>query len=257
MSSRLSSVLAMFLLLPCLAWAEAVCNPNDTEPCLLTNGCGGIRICNRLGTGYGTCKADPESTTGAACVGCGGAAGTKVCNGLGQYTGCRVADLEGCNNCDDDGDGFTDNDVGERQHNSLTSMCNPNACSVGGHKTCASGVWSPCTGCAGSAPCTGCENKISTAPCDASCGRGACNVGPETCNDCDDNADGYKDNAPGVPQNNSLTMTCGPNGCGQGGTQTCTNGVPAACVYSEGCNNCDDDNDGVVDEGLSCQPCDL
>ena len=73
----------------------------------------------------------------------------------------------------------------------------------------------------------------------------------------DDNADGYKDNAPGTSQDNSLTMSCASNVCGLAGTQVCTNGVLSACAHSESCNNCDDDNDGVVDEGLSCQPCDL
>jgi hypothetical protein len=173
----------------------------------------------------------------------------QLANGCG---GTRV-----CNRCDDDGDGFKDNDVGVNQDNSLLSTCNPNACSTGGSKTCTNGVWGSCTGCSGSAACTGCGNKGGTAICDASCGKGTCNVGPETCNGCDDNADGYKDNAPGIPQDNSLTMTCGPNVCGQAGMQACTSGIPSACVYAEGCNNCDDDNDGVVDEGLSCQPCDL
>ncbi|MBN1207281.1 MAG: hypothetical protein JXB05_20520 [Myxococcaceae bacterium] len=180
-----------------------------------------------------------------------------VCDWFGNYTGCRVADLESCNNCDDNGDGFKDNDVGVRQDNSLVSVCNPNACSVAGHKTCINGAWSSCSGCGGTAPCTGCRNKSGTTSCDWNCGKGVCNVGPETCNDCDDNADGYQDNAPGVPLHNSLTLTCGPNVCGQAGTQACTDGVPSTCVFAEGCNNCDDDSDGVVDEGLSCQPCDL
>lgn len=258
MSSRLLAVLVvLFWLLPRLAWAEEVCIPYEPEPCQLSNGCGGTRVCNRWGTGYGACKGDPESTAGAACTGCGGLTGTKVCNASGTYLGCRVAEGESCNNCDDDADGFKDNDFGVRQDNSLRSTCNPNACSVGGTKTCINGVWSPCSGCSGAAPCTGCGNRSGTATCDAGCGRSACNVGPELCNNCDDNADGYTDNAPDTSQHNSLTVTCASNACGLAGTQACTNGVLSACTHSESCNNCDDDNDGVVDEGLSCQPCDL
>jgi hypothetical protein len=258
MSPKLLALLfLLFWCLPCPAWAQEICIPYEPEPCQLSNGCGGTRVCNRWGTGYGACKADSESTAGAACMGCGGLMGTRVCNELGTYTGCRVAELESCNNCDDDGDGFKDNDVGVFQDNSLMSTCNPNSCSVGGTKTCTNGSWSPCRGCSGAAPCTGCDNRSGTAICNESCGKSVCNVGPEACNNCDDNADGYKDNAPGIPQDNSLTMTCGPNACGQSGTQACTSGIPSACAYSEGCNNCDDDNDGVVDEGLSCQPCDL
>lgn len=245
------------LCLPRLAWAQDVCMPNEAEPCRLSDGCGGFRTCNRWGTGYGSCLAHPDSPNGAPCTGCEGRPGTVTCTTSRQRLGCRVAEVEACNNCDDDGDGLTDNAEGSSQANTLARACNPNACSAGGLSVCTSGLWGPCTGCGGSAPCTGCEGRSGTALCDASCGRGACNVGPERCNNCDDDADGYRDNAPGVPQDNSLILACGLNACGQAGTQACSQGVLSACVHAEVCNNCDDDNDGVVDEGLSCQPCDL
>ncbi|MCP3143022.1 hypothetical protein [Pyxidicoccus xibeiensis] len=115
----------------------------------------------------------------------------------------------------------------------------------------------------------------------------ACAVGAEKCNNCDDNGDGWVDNAMGSTQNFSYTEACNPNACSQGG-RICINGTPSACTgcggtascttacgvsasracdaacgvassctTAESCNNCDDDTDGTVDEGLSCQPCSL
>lgn len=132
----------------------------------------------------------------------------------------------------------------------------------------------------------GCHNKPNL----TTCAPGA--PVAESCDSVDNDCDGYVDNNPGVAQNNTFTKPCGtPNGCSVvgkqvcqaggawsgcfecGGTATCqtaqcgevsTRTCSAACVptgtcqsVAERCNNCDDDGNNRIDEGLSCQPCDL
>ncbi len=110
---------------------------------------------------------------------------------------------EVCNNCDDNADGYVDNAAWTAQHSTLTQSCNPSNCSVGGSQTCAWGAWGACGGCGGTATCAhGCG------------GTGAVSCG----------------------------ASCQPSG---------------ACVRAETCNDCDDDADGIEDDSLSCQPCEL
>ncbi|MBZ4423157.1 hypothetical protein [Myxococcus sp. RHSTA-1-4] len=42
-------------------------------------------------------------------------------------------------------------------------------------------------------------------------------MGPEVCNNCDDNGDGSIDNGYNNFNHYSLTESCNPNACGQGG----------------------------------------
>ncbi|MBF5046408.1 hypothetical protein FGE12_28600 [Aggregicoccus sp. 17bor-14] len=74
----------------------------------------------------------------------------------------------------------------------------------------------------------------------------SCNPVPETCNNCDDDADGVVDNASGSNVAYSLTVSC--SACGKTGAMACKAGVLGTCnAGPEVCNNCDDNGDGVVD----------
>lgn len=262
--------------------AHALCTDGTVQTTKLSNGCTNTKICN------GGRWEDVGCSGTVACTGCGGRAGTQTCSPDCQVAGCYVGP-EVCNNCDDNGDGSIDNAWNNSNNYSLTESCNPNSCSQGGTRTCTAGGWSACSGCGGTAACVGCEGKQGARTCAANCSATPCAVGPERCNNCDDNGDGWVDNAAGSSQNYSYTEACNPNSCSQGGKRTCTNGtlsatctgcggtatcttacgesasltcdsqcgVSGACMTSETCNNCDDDKDGIVDEGLSCQPCSL
>lgn len=267
-------------LLPSSAAAE--CNDGVVKTTKLPNGCTRKVICN------GGEWEEMGCSGTLACTGCGGGAGTQACSTDCEVSGCNVGP-EVCNNCDDNGDGSVDNAPNSSNIYSLKEACNPNSCSQGGMKTCTATGWSACSGCEGTASCVGCEGRQGTRTCAASCSATPCAVGAEKCNNCDDNGDGWVDNAVGSPQNASYTEACNPNACSQGGKRTCSNGtlsatctgcggsapcstacgvatsrvcdgqcdVAATCSTAETCNNCDDDRDGTVDEALSCQPCGL
>lgn len=202
--SKLLAIMVLSLA-PLGAWA-AVCDPGDVQTCRLPNGCPGTREC--YGAGYWT-KCMPHSGVGATpCTGCGGASGRALCGEDGQVLACWVSDLEACNNCDDNGDGYVDNAPGSNGHYTLNRSCNrPTGaaqCSQSGSQVCVYGGWSACSGCGGTAPCTTACNVAGAIVCNASCEL-----------------------------------------------------VSSVCTTAEACNDCDDDMDGVEDNGLSCQPCDL
>jgi hypothetical protein len=155
---------------------------------------------------------------------------------------------------DDDCDGYTDNAVG-LGNNTLQTTCDVLCAGTGtcrenvgrckpGNETCSSGAWGACVG----------------------------EIGPtaETCNNLDDNCDGYTDNAAGSNTPYSLTQSCDSacvswNTAGHGttcrgfpfgrcaaGTQTCS-GSWGSCTNETGptaevCNNVDDDCDGYTDD---------
>lgn len=190
----------LFSIAPLTSWA-AVCNPGDIASCQTTNGCLGTKEC--YGAGYWA-QCEPLPGKGAkACTGCGGATGKVVCDDAGVVVACWVSDIEICNNCDDNGDGYIDNIPGKTS-NTLAQSCNPSQCSQGGSQVCTNGVWGACGGCGGDAPCTTACNST---------GRIACNA------------------------------SCAP--------------VSSVCVAAEVCNNCDDNGNSTVDEGLTCMPCGL
>ncbi|WP_370459080.1 MopE-related protein [Aggregicoccus sp. 17bor-14] len=142
-------------------------------------------------------------------------------------------------------------------------------------------------------PATGkpdCRLGTHNVPNSTACVPGA--KGIEDCNGIDDDCDGVVDNNPGVMQALSLTKNCtnllgcsrpGMHAClptkvwdvcrGCSGTASCTtecneksqqtcddscNVVPGTCQsLLETCNNCDDDRNGIPDDGLMCSGCGL
>lgn len=250
---------ALFVLLPLFLPATSgatVCTAGIVASCRMSNGCPGQKEC--VDPGYWTSCQPFEGLGTATCTTsaqCSSLPGTAWCDGTGRIVACKATEV--CNGCDDDLDGKIDNapNQGER---TLAQSCT-NACGVSGAQTCKNNAWS------------GCFAPV------------------EVCNSCDEDLDGVLNNSGPGQGPNTLTRSCNPNSCSQGGTETCTNTgwsgvctgcggtasctnvcgaqgqkacsascqVEASCSASEVCNNCDDNNNGVVDEGLSCQPCDL
>ncbi|MBZ0118592.1 MAG: hypothetical protein K8H88_16430, partial [Sandaracinaceae bacterium] len=213
------------------------CRQGQTQSCTTSCGTVGVRTCASDCSGFGACVAtevcngcddDADGTiddgftcTGGSTQSCTtscGTTGTRACNGsCSGYGACTAA--EACNGCDDDGDGTSDEDFACRQ--GATMGCNT-SCGTAGTRTC---------------------NSTCTA-------FGAC-AAAEVCNGCDDDGVGGADNGFTCVQGSSQSCT---TGCGTAGTQTC-NGTCSAygsCAGTEVCNNCDDDGNGVADNGFTC-----
>jgi hypothetical protein len=129
-------------------------------------------------------------------------------------------DTETCNGVDDDCDGSRDE----------TFACVQGTTGIG----CATGCGTP-----------------GTRDCSMACTLGACRAASETCNGCDDDGDGMLDE--GFTCRQGATRSC-TTSCGSTGTETCAADCSgyAFCRATEACNGCDDDLDGVSDEGFSC-----
>lgn len=202
--------------------------------------------------------------------------GNEVCQS-GSYGSCvpnTAPSAETCNGQDDDCDGYIDNNLGSTSNNTLTRTCT-SACG-NGTETCISGAFRNCT--APTPQAESCNNKDDD--CDGkidnikgktdgitqTCYQGRCrgtrtctagswstckpNTAPtaETCNNADDDCDGYLDNTANSTKNYTLTRSC-QTACGAG-TETCISGQWRNCTAapnSEGCNGKDDDCDGKVD----------
>ena len=108
----------------------------------------------------------------------------------------------------------------------------------------------------GSAPrvCTTACSTAGTQPCDGACRLGTCRAAAETCNNCDDDGDGQIDEPGGgspVLCRSGDAQSC-TTSCGTLGTQSCSSGcLWNPCSAAEICNSCDDDGDGMVDDGFS------
>ena len=149
-----------------------------------------------------------------------GTTGSQGCTSSCTRTPC-VAATETCNGCDDDGDGIADDGLGCRL--GTTNSC-VTSCGTPGSQSCA-------------ADCSGFS---------------ACRAASETCNDCDDNGNGMVDEGFTCRRGTSRSCT---TACGTTGSQVCALdcGGYGACVATEVCNGCDDDADGVADDGFACR----
>ncbi|MFO8071705.1 MAG: MopE-related protein, partial [Polyangia bacterium] len=189
--------------------------------------------------------------------------GTRTCSTTGSgWEPCLggIGPIEElCNGIDDDCDGVTDEDVTAASDPQVGQPCPDKVGACAGTTVCESGE-------------IVCDNDLQ--PGDQA----------ETCNDVDDDCDGYTDEG--------LMEACGgadPSGCDptvytdgecpdgadqglcQAGIQTCEDGQPSGCQgsigpecgWDDGCDLCDgvdNDCDGVTDEdysgGGTCGPCD-
>ncbi len=213
------------------------CRQGQTQACSTLCGTAGVRTCASDCSGYGACVAtevcngcddDGDGTVdegftcaaGAteACTTSCGTSGTRTCSGTcGGFGACVAA--EACNGCDDDGDGTADEDFACRQ--GATMGCT-SSCGTAGVRTCG-----------------------------ATCGGfGGC-VATEACNGCDDDGDGTADEGFLCVGGSSTSCT---TGCGTTGTQACnaTCSGYASCSATEVCNGCDDDGNGIADNGFTC-----
>jgi len=157
---------------------------------------------------------------GSGAVSCStscGTPGTQSCDAACHRTACTAA-VESCNGCDDNGNGVADEGFLCRQ--SASEACST-ACGTPG-----------------------------TRACNASCSGYTSCSGAEVCNGCDDNANGVADD--GFACRQSATTPC-TTACGTAGTQTCNASCTAlstCAAASETCGNgCDDNANGLVDEG--------
>ena len=239
--------------------AAELCDGLDNDCTGVTDDGAGMQCA--LGSGARVCT--------TAC----GSAGTQACNGACRLGPC-VAATETCNDCDDDGNGAIDDGLACRRG---TSASCSTSCGTAGSRTCAADCsgFSACV--APVETCNDCDDngnglvddglacrRGTGASCTTSCGTtgshicsvdcsgyGTCRAATETCNGCDDDADGTIDN--GFACRLGQTTAC-TTLCGTAGVRTCAGDCSGygACVATEVCNGCDDNGNGTIDEGFTC-----
>jgi len=206
--------------------------------------------------------------------------GTRRCTGgsWGRCEGATLPRTETCNNIDDDCDGQVDESIVLACGASVTPPCQL------GVQVCVDGVVGQCIGAINPQPerCDGVDNNCDgfvdenscscrngeTRPCQA--GLGACGAGTqrcdggnwgscigstapaaEQCNGLDDDCDGLTDE--------NTARSCGATiGACSAGIQLCEGGAFGICdggvgPAAEQCNGVDDDCDGLVDNGITCE----
>jgi len=237
----------------CNAAMDACVQMANDAACSDSRVCNGMERCDTSGATSGTgCVSAPplDCTDGMSCT-------TDGCVEPGMCTH---------GGSDADGDGHTArgcaagddcDDLNMRIHPGAAELCDgiDNDCSGA---TSGTGIDDgPGMQCAYLSAPTACTTTCSTAgtqPCDGACHFGTCRAAAETCNGCDDDVDGRIDEAGG---GSSVQCRAGDiqactTGCGPVGTQTCNSGCAwGPCVAAEICNGCDDDGNGVVDNGFT------
>ncbi|MBI5499536.1 MAG: DUF4215 domain-containing protein [Deltaproteobacteria bacterium] len=185
---------------------------NDGDPCTSVDACNGEGACAGV-------LIDADGDTYGPGAACGG-----DCNDASAAVHPGATEL--CNATDDDCNGVRDDGSG---------------------MTCVRAATRSCTATGPTGPCVGTETCS-----DLCTWGGTCVVGAaEVCNGADDDCDGELDEGfPCILGSSSACVTA----CAVGGTRACGPGcVLGACTGTEvPCNDCDDDADGVVDEGSWC-----
>ena len=184
-----------------------------------------------------TCYAGAKGTLGKGLC----KAGKRYCQSTGKWSPCLgqvVPAKEQCDGKDNDCDGQTDNQSSSVKRLQQVCYAGPRA-SVGkgicksGLQYCQSGRWTPCQGA----------------------------IGPkaESCNNKDDDCDGTTDELLYLKCYSGKAGTAGKGVCKEGKKQ-CKDGVWGRCIGEvvptpERCNSKDDDCDGSVDQGRTCDVC--
>jgi hypothetical protein len=218
-------------------------NPQSTEICNgLDDDCNGS-----IDDGSGapqTCYTDADGDTFAPA----GAATSNACT-CPAATTTRVPTDTSNTDCDDSTMTI---------HPGIAELCDPApahdencngmvnegcACTPGASRTCSDpGVCS-----AGTQTCMGSGSTAAWSPCTIL-------PTPEACNGVDDDCDGSTDETFACVRGmaRACSRTCG--GVTSSGTQTCVADCSgySACAGAEVCNGCDDDLDGVADDGFTC-----
>jgi hypothetical protein len=229
----------------------------DADPTVCSDGlvCNGTESCDVTGT-----------TPGRGCV---SGARLDCSDGMACTTdSCGEPGVCAHGGSDADGDGFTArgcatgndcDDLAPRVNPGAVEICDglDNDCSGTGPAPSGvdDGAGMQCP--YGSSPrmCTTTCGTAGTQPCDGACHLGVCRAVAETCNGCDDDGDGQIDEPGGgstVQCRQGDVRSCTVPGCGTLGAQTCNSGCAwDRCVATEVCNSCDDDGDGMVDDGFT------
>lgn len=190
---------------------NGACNGFASTPCTQPSGCTGMTVCEL----FGAIRCD-SSGSKVACAACG-ANGFSVCTSHGALSDCRaaVARPEECNGCDDNHDGQTDEQLPQ------FDCVQPNGCS--GKRSCPRAVPRPVY--------TYTPLRQASFP------------------KLRHPANGYGECA-NTPQSVAPCTACGGDGrraCFADGTiGTCQPLIKS----QEVCNQCDDDQDGVIDNAF-------
>ena len=240
-------------------------------------------------------SATDENVTQACYTGQSGTKGVGLCKGgtqtcsagkWGTCTGEVTPTLEVCDNIDNDCDKATDEGMTKNCYSAATSTLGVGLCKAG-TSTCAVGKWGTCTG-EVTPTVEACDNQdndcdsftdegllkacytaasstLDVGVCKA--GKAACSAGKwgscngeitpstETCDNQDNDCDGFKDENLSKQCYTGALGTAGVGLCKAGTTQ-CSAGNWGACVgeiipTAEVCDNKDNDCNKVVDDGLT------
>lgn len=214
--------------------------PGTGGSCTMNDGCPGIKACQ---DGLWVCTY--KGTGSIGCTACG-QSGTRACTTSGPSGTCSVANLsQGCWM----GDGCPGLQACD---NGPGGTWNWGSCgySGSGSRSCTACGQSGSQSCGGSGPYGACNVAVMQ----QACGSGGCG-GSQSCN----NTPGGTWNACSCPAQFTCHTAAGDI-CGTTGVIACTPSCQpstSTCTIYEQPNNCDDNGNGLIDEGLFQTSCDL
>lgn len=263
---------------------DQICTPGTTKSCFMASGCNGLSTCNSTGDDWGACHL--ISTSKRSCSTCSG--GTQVCNLDGvtygpctSQTSCGTNDCLGKKTCTDGAwttcstlaKVVTCTACGSTGSTTCDSNGNYGTCTrsqtcgvagCGGNQLCSGSTWGACVANAGTVvSCSSCQGGQATCRADGttgSCTATAACGGPASCSGQGSHSctDGTWTACSGC-SGTGTCPTCAASSNPGSGTGACdsTCHVPGTCTGAEVCNACDDNGNGVKDEGIYCAPCQL
>jgi len=198
------------------------------QACTMPDGCSGTWVCTG---GFRECAYN--NTGSRACSTCPG--GIQACSDTGPYGPCQWTSPHACTNtCGSGTQTCSDGVLSACNVAPSTRACNCNT----GTQTCTNNSWSACSG----SPTQSCGNSATGCGGTRTCTNET--WGPCTC---------------AVGSATSSCHTSSGDACGTLGSGTCAGDctLQGACTVAERCNNCDDNGNGLIDEGQTCSPCGL